>query len=101
MAQMGRWIARSADGEVAEHGTTLDGSHTYVDSNDRSGHTNAVEDAFSFFKPGITGVYQHCGEQHLTATLLSSSSGTIPAEPTALTSVAARAKRCGVSFASV
>jgi len=28
-------------------------------------HTNTVEGVFSIFKRGMTGVYQHCGEQHL------------------------------------
>ena len=27
--------------------------------------TNTVEGMFGVFKPGMTGVYQHCGEQHL------------------------------------
>lgn len=27
--------------------------------------TNTVEGYFSIFKRGMTGVYQHCGEQHL------------------------------------
>lgn len=49
----------------AEHGTTLHGGHTYVDPNDRTIHTNTVEGAFSIFKRGMKGIYQHCGEQHL------------------------------------
>lgn len=28
-------------------------------------HTNTIENVFSIFKRGMTGVYQHCGEQHL------------------------------------
>src|SRR6266446_6031990 len=28
-------------------------------------HTNTIEGAFSIFKRGMVGVYQHCGEQHL------------------------------------
>jgi len=28
-------------------------------------HTNTVEGFFSIFKRGMTGIYQHCGEQHL------------------------------------
>ena len=27
--------------------------------------TNTVEGFFSIFKRGMTGIYQHCGEQHL------------------------------------
>jgi len=28
-------------------------------------HTNTIEGYFSIFKRGMTGVYQHCGSQHL------------------------------------
>lgn len=49
----------------AEHGTTLHGVGRYVDRDDRTIHTNTVEGAFSIFKRGMKGVYQHCGEQHL------------------------------------
>ena len=51
--------------EFAEHGTTLHGSRQYVSYEDRTIHTNTVEGAFSIFKRGMKGVYQHCGEQHL------------------------------------
>jgi len=51
--------------EFAEHGATLHGSGSYVDRQDRTIHTNTVEGAFSIFKRGMKGVYQHCGEQHL------------------------------------
>jgi hypothetical protein len=51
--------------KFAEHGTTLHGAKQYVDYNDRTIHTNTVEGAFSIFKRGMKGVYQHCGEQHL------------------------------------
>jgi transposase-like protein len=51
--------------EFAEHGTTLHGIGNYVDLKDRTIHTNTVEGAFSIFKRGMKGVYQHCGEQHL------------------------------------
>lgn len=60
-AKMYRKIGR----EFAEHGTTLHGGHVYVDRTDRTIHTNTVEGAFSIFKRGMKGVYQHCGEQHL------------------------------------
>lgn len=49
----------------AEHGTTLHGGHQYVNPKDRTIHSNTVEGAFSIFKRGMKGVYQHCGEQHL------------------------------------
>jgi len=51
--------------EFAEHGTTHHKTKQYVDFNDRTIHTNTVEGAFSIFKRGMKGVYQHCGEQHL------------------------------------
>jgi transposase-like protein len=51
--------------EFAAHGTTLHASRQYVDYTDRTIHTNTVEGAFSIFKRGMKGVYQHCGEQHL------------------------------------
>lgn len=51
--------------EFAEHGTTLHGIKQYVHPQDRTIHTNTVEGAFSIFKRGMKGVYQHCGEQHL------------------------------------
>ena len=28
-------------------------------------YTNTIEGAFSIFKRGMIGTYQHCGEQHL------------------------------------
>ena len=51
--------------EFAQHGTTLHGGHVYVSKEDPTIHTNTVEGAFSIFKRGMKGVYQHCGEQHL------------------------------------
>jgi transposase-like protein len=51
--------------EFAEHGTTLHSVGNYVNAKDRTIHTNTVEGAFSIFKRGMRGVYQHCGEQHL------------------------------------
>ena len=51
--------------EFAEHGTTHHKTKQYVDFTDRTIHTNTVEGAFSVFKRGMKGIYQHCGEQHL------------------------------------
>ena len=51
--------------EFAEHGTTLHSIKHSVHPEDRTIHTNTVEGAFSIFKRGMKGVYQHCGEQHL------------------------------------
>ncbi|MFM7350435.1 MAG: transposase, partial [Erythrobacter sp.] len=36
-----------------------------VSREDRTIHTNTVEGAFSIFKRGMRGVYQHCAERHL------------------------------------
>lgn len=49
----------------ADHGFTRHGQGEYVDLVDRTIHTNAIEGAFSVFKRGMKGVYQHCGKQHL------------------------------------
>jgi transposase-like protein len=51
--------------EYAEHGTTLHSAKQYVDYDDRTIHTNTVEGAFSIFKRGMKGIYQHCAEKHL------------------------------------
>lgn len=51
--------------EYAEHGTTHHKAKQYVDFDDRSIHTNTVEGAFSVFKRGMRGTYQHCAEKHL------------------------------------
>ena len=50
--------------EFSGHGTVNHSINEYV----RHGgfmHTNTVEGYFSIFKRGITGVYQHCSQQHL------------------------------------
>ncbi|MBU2588292.1 MAG: IS1595 family transposase [Alphaproteobacteria bacterium] len=60
-AKMYRKIGR----DFAEHGTTTHAAFQYVDLNDRTIHTNTVEGAFSIFKRGMRGVYQHCAEHHL------------------------------------
>lgn len=60
-ATMYRKIGR----EFAAHGTTVHAAFNYVDLKDRTIHTNTVEGAFSIFKRGMRGVYQHCAEHHL------------------------------------
>ena len=60
-AKMYRKIGR----EFAEHGTTTHARFEYVNPEDRTIHTNIVEGAFSIFKRGMRGVYQHCAEHHL------------------------------------
>ena len=46
----------------ASHETVNHGREEYVRGD---AHTNTIEGYFSVFKRGMTGVYQHCGEQHL------------------------------------
>lgn len=58
-------VYRALGSEFAEHGTTKHKANQYVDLNDRTIHTNTVEGAFSIFKRGMRGVYQHCAEHHL------------------------------------
>lgn len=60
-AKMYRKIGR----DFAEHGTTTHARNEYVNPKDRTIHTNTVEGAFSIFKRGMRGVYQHCQEHHL------------------------------------
>lgn len=60
-AKMYRKIGR----EFSEHGTTTHARFEYVNPQDRTIHTNTVEGAFSIFKRGMRGVYQHCQEHHL------------------------------------
>lgn len=60
-AKMYRKIGR----EFAAHGTTVHAAGNYVSTTDRTIHTNTVEGAFSIFKRGMRGVYQHCAEHHL------------------------------------
>jgi transposase-like protein len=47
--------------EFAKH-QTINHSKDYVRG---AAHTNTTEGFFSIFKRGMTGIYQHCGEQHL------------------------------------
>ena len=47
------------------HDFTRHGAGQYVDYADPTIHTNTIEGAFSIFKRGMKGVYQHCGKQHL------------------------------------
>jgi transposase-like protein len=58
-------LYRKVGKQFAEHGTTLHGAGNYVNVSDRTIHTNTVEGAFSIFKRGMRGVYQHCAEHHL------------------------------------
>jgi transposase-like protein len=51
--------------EFAEHGTTKHSLGEYVSRFDSTIHSNTVEGAFSIFKRGMKGIYQHCAEHHL------------------------------------
>ncbi len=48
--------------EFAEHSSVMHYNKEYVRGDVT---TNTVEGAFSIFKRGMKGIYQHCGEQHL------------------------------------
>ena len=48
--------------EFAEHGSVNHQSKEYARGDIT---TNTIEGAFSIFKRGMRGVYQHCGEKHL------------------------------------
>ena len=49
----------------AGHGYTRHGAGQYVDYADPTIHTNTIEGAFSIFKRGMKGIYQHCAKKHL------------------------------------
>ncbi|MDY7097497.1 MAG: IS1595 family transposase [Pseudomonadota bacterium] len=51
--------------EFADHKSVTHARFEYVNREDRTIHTNTVEGAFSIFKRGMRGVYQHCQEHHL------------------------------------
>lgn len=48
--------------EFAEHDTV---NHSRKEYARGEVHTNTIENTFSVFKRGMTGIYQHCGEAHL------------------------------------
>lgn len=48
--------------EFASHQTVNHSKGEYVRGD---AHTNTIENVFSVFKRGMTGIYQHCGEGHL------------------------------------
>jgi ISXO2-like transposase domain len=53
---------RAIGGRFASHESVNHSEDEWVRGD---AHTNTVEGFFSIFKRGMTGVYQHCGEQHL------------------------------------
>lgn len=56
---------RSLGEEFAAHGFTRHSAGQYVDYENPTIHTNTIEGAFSIFKRGMKGVYQHCQKKHL------------------------------------
>lgn len=56
---------RSLGTVFAGHGFTRHGAGQYVDYENPTIHTNTIEGAFSIFKRGMKGVYQHCAKKHL------------------------------------
>ena len=52
--------------EFAKHRSVKHSAGEYVRYEaDGVVHSNTVENVFSVFKRGMTGIYQHCGEAHL------------------------------------
>ncbi|MDQ0839090.1 transposase-like protein [Sphingomonas faeni] len=56
---------RALGSEFADHGFTRHSTGQYVDYANPLIHTNTIEGAFSIFKRGMKGVYQHCQKKHL------------------------------------
>jgi len=55
-------VYKSIGKDFASHETVAHSLDEYVRGNV---HTNTIENYFSVLKRGMTGVYQHCGKQHL------------------------------------
>ncbi len=55
-------VYKSIGKDFASHETVTHSIDEYVRGNV---HTNTIENYFSVLKRGMTGVYQHCGKQHL------------------------------------
>ena len=49
----------------ADHASVNHSREEWVNQEDRTIHTQTVENYFSVFKRGMKGTYQHCGKQHL------------------------------------
>lgn len=56
---------RNLGDDFAAHGFTRHSAGQYVDFENPTIHTNTIEGAFSIFKRGMKGVYQHCAKKHL------------------------------------
>ncbi len=53
---------KAAGKQFADHQSVNHSEEEYVRGD---AHTNTLEGFFSIFKKGMTGIYQHCSEQHL------------------------------------
>ena len=49
----------------AQHSKVAHSAKQYVAKDNPALHTNTIEGFFSIFKRGMSGIYQHCGENHL------------------------------------
>ncbi len=49
----------------AQHSSVKHSAKQYVVKDAPTLHTNTIEGFFSIFKRGMSGIYQHCGENHL------------------------------------
>ena len=56
---------RRIGAQLAEHRSVNHSINEYVSKDDPTVHTNTVEGAFSIFKRGMRGIYQHCAKKHL------------------------------------
>lgn len=56
---------KNLSASFAAHGFTRHNAGQYVDYENPTIHTNTIEGAFSIFKRGMKGVYQHCQKKHL------------------------------------
>lgn len=56
---------KNLSASFAAHGFTRHSAGQYVDYENPTIHTNTIEGAFSIFKRGMKGVYQHCAKKHL------------------------------------
>lgn len=56
---------KNLSASFAAHGFTRHSAGQYVDYENPTIHTNTIEGAFSIFKRGMKGVYQHCQKKHL------------------------------------
>ena len=56
---------RNIGAHFAGHGYTRHGAGQYVNYANPVIHTNTIEGAFSIFKRGMKGTYQHCAKKHL------------------------------------